>query len=117
MIARRVPADMIDRSLHADSNDPIDANEPTENADSAEPTEPIDRTEPMEPIESSEFLLPIHRTEPSDLIDHREPLVAMSASLPRRPAGVSADLARARRPVRPVIRRSADSDVGKSRDN
>jgi hypothetical protein len=54
----------------AESSDPMLANDPIENADSAEPTHPIESTEPTEPIESTEPLLPMLSNEFSDRMDH-----------------------------------------------
>jgi hypothetical protein len=63
---------MIERSLNAESSDPTDRNDPTENADNADPIDPTDSTDPIEPTDSIEPFEQMQRNESSDLIDHRE---------------------------------------------
>jgi hypothetical protein len=51
-----------------DSSEPIDANDPTENADAAEPMLPIEKNDPTDPMENAELTDPIEQNES---LDHR----------------------------------------------
>jgi hypothetical protein len=64
---------MADQREPAESREPIEYADPTENMDRKEPTEPIDRAEPTEPIERTDPLDPIDNSESSDHRDHFEP--------------------------------------------
>lgn len=71
MIRRTARNDITDHLDRAENTEPIEPNDPIENADAIEPTEPIDRTLPTDPIDSTEPLEPIDSTEYSDHNDRR----------------------------------------------
>jgi hypothetical protein len=66
IVALRERHDRADPTDAAESNDPMLANDPAQNADRADPTDPMDSTEPIDPIDSTDPVLPIDRIEHSE---------------------------------------------------